>query len=179
MDNITNTIEILYQSETGQIFKYQMRQVNLDDIPTIVQMRYQMFLDMGFKADKFPANILDIWKNYFFTHIGDNSYIGWLVVYFEDSKDEMIPIAGGGLVLDDHPPGPYNLNGKIGYIMNLITLPEHRNRGIALKLMKFILDWLRTRNINLASLHASEMGKKMYEKLGFKSSNEMKLQLLP
>ena len=88
MDNINS---ILYQSQTGKKYQYHIRRVNLQDIPTIVQMRYQMFLDMGFLAEQFPLTIINIWIDYFFNHVGDNSYVGWLVVYKDDSSDQNIP----------------------------------------------------------------------------------------
>jgi len=37
----------------------------------------------------------------------------------------------GGAVIDQHPPGPGNLSGQIGYIMSLVTDPGYRRRGIA------------------------------------------------
>ena len=61
--------------------------------------------------------------------------------------------------------------------MNISVEPEYRNQGIAKELLKTILFYIKDKNITLVSLHASEMGKNLYEKVGFKPTNEMRLKL--
>jgi len=86
-------------------------------------------------------------------------------------------IASSGLVIHSIPPGPNNLIGKEGYIMSMYTHPEWRNKGVATKLMKCMFDFLRYQNIPIVSLHYTDIGKSVYESLGFTVSNEMKMKL--
>jgi GNAT superfamily N-acetyltransferase len=62
----------------------------------------------------------------------------------------------------------------VGYLMNLVTLPRYRRRGIARRIMRVMLAWLADQGIHTVALHASEMGRPLYQELGFKASNEMR-----
>ena len=54
------------------------------------------------------------------------------------------------------------------WIGMVITHPDHRGRGYARQLMQMALDYLAARGIRHILLDASEMGRPLYEKLGFK-----------
>jgi predicted GNAT family acetyltransferase len=62
-------------------------------------------------------------------------------------------------------------------IVNVYTEPDHRRRGLARRLMVTMLDWLRQEGYGTVSLHASDYGRALYESLGFRATNEMRLQL--
>ena len=62
-------------------------------------------------------------------------------------------------------------------IVNVYTEPAYRRRGLARRLMIAMLDWLRQQGYGTVSLHASDYGRPLYESLGFKVTNEMRLQL--
>jgi GNAT superfamily N-acetyltransferase len=60
----------------------------------------------------------------------------------------------------------------------MYTLPEHRGRGIATVLFERLLDEARERGYKKISLHATDMGRPIYEKFGFSGvDNEMELKL--
>jgi GNAT superfamily N-acetyltransferase len=62
-------------------------------------------------------------------------------------------------------------------IVNVYTEPAWRRHGLARGLMVAMLDWLRQEGYGTVSLHASDFGRPLYESLGFRSTNEMRLQL--
>ena len=149
-----------------------IRQAAVADIPDLVRLRRMMFETMGYD-DPAQLNTSDAAsESYFSAAIPAGSFRGWLAV---TSKD--ITIGCGGVVIDRHPPGPSNLSGRIGYIMNLVTDPDYRRRGIARRMMQVMLEWLAEQNIGCMSLHATEVGRPLYEKLGFVANNEMRLKL--
>ena len=75
------------------------------------------------------------------------------------------------------PPDPRNKRGIEAYIMNLYTLPEWRNQGIATKLMEEIFTFVKKKGINLIRLHTTEGARSTYEKVGFiEVDNEMELR---
>jgi ribosomal protein S18 acetylase RimI-like enzyme len=80
------------------------------------------------------------------------------------------------VVIDQHPPGPANLSGQIGYIMNLVTDPGYRRQGIARRVMETMLVWLAQQGIYRVTLHATKVGRSLYEELGFVPSNELQLE---
>jgi ribosomal protein S18 acetylase RimI-like enzyme len=87
--------------------------------------------------------------------------------------DEGEPIASIGLVVHSVPPGPSNLAGTEGYVMNLVTLPPWQRRGIARALLAHVLDVLRAEGVPVVSLHASGDGRDLYEELGFSVRDEL------
>ncbi len=80
----------------------------------------------------------------------------------------------GGLVnvigeLDGEPVavGSLWVSGTTGGLYNIATLESARGRGIGFALTARLLDLAREQGCRQAILHASEMGKPVYERLGF------------
>ncbi|MCA9836526.1 MAG: GNAT family N-acetyltransferase [Trueperaceae bacterium] len=74
--------------------------------------------------------------------------------------------------------GPYPMvfqkdKRQYGYIWGVYVTPEERGKGIARTLTQACTDYLRDIACTKVVLHASPMGKPVYEKLGFVPSNEM------
>ena len=67
---------------------------------------------------------------------------------------------------------------KYGYIWGVYVTPQARGRGVAKGLTNACIDYLKSVGCTRVHLHASPMGRPVYEKLEFKSSNEMYLDLL-
>ena len=70
------------------------------------------------------------------------------------------------LSISVRPPNPRYSNGMSGYISNVYTNPIYRRRGIAQDLMEQTIR--KAEIIGLCSLEliASDMGRKLYEKIG-------------
>jgi GNAT superfamily N-acetyltransferase len=150
---------------------YRVRRATLGDIPALVAYRRAMFESMGIQ----DSALLDVMCGKMNTYLGiampTNEYVGWV------AEVEGRPIASGGVVIHNLPPGPRNLDGREGYIMNVYTVPEWRGHGVATAIMQVIMEYLSGLHIPVATLHASEAGRPIYEKLGFRSTNEMRLAL--
>lgn len=148
-----------------------VRRATLGDIPALVAYRRAMFESMGIQ----DSGLLDVMCGKMNTYLGiampANEYFGWV------ADVEGRTIASGGVVIHSLPPGPRNLDGREGYIMNIYTVPEWRGKGVATAIMQAILDYLHDLNIPVATLHATDAGRPIYEKLGFKNTNEMRLAL--
>ena len=148
-----------------------IRLATVADIDDLVRLRRIMFQSMGYT----DVQVLDAGDvtaaAYFRETIPCGEFHGWLAVTPTGQA-----IGSGGAVIDRHPPGPSNLLGTSGYIMNVVTVPEFRQQGIAHQMMETILDWLSEQGIRRITLHASDMGHPLYQKLGFCASNEMRLE---
>lgn len=148
-----------------------VRQATVSDIPDLVRLRRVMFESMGFD-DPAQLDAADAAAAaYFAKAVPVEEFYGWLAVTSTD-----VAVGSGGVVIDQHPPGPSNLSGQIGYIMNLVTIPSHRCRGIARRIMQAMLKRLAEQNIRRVTLHATEEGQPLYQELGFVDSNEMRLK---
>lgn len=66
---------------------------------------------------------------------------------------------------------------KYGYIWGVYVEPDFRHQGIAQRLTEQAIAYLKELGCTRATLHASPAGKPVYERLGFISSNEMRLDL--
>ena len=149
-----------------------IRQATVADVPDLVRLRRTMFEAMGFD-DPAQLDAADAAAEaYFSENIPAGSFHGWLAV-----TSTGVAVSSGGVVIDQHPPGPSNLLGRIGFIMNVVTVPDYRRRGIARRIMQIMLKWLADQDIRRVVLHATEMGRPLYEELGFVNSNEMRLSL--
>jgi GNAT superfamily N-acetyltransferase len=102
-------------------------------------------------------------------------YIGWLASPVD--KPEVI-VGGAGVQLQPILPRPVEVStigeGRQGTIVNVFTEPQWRRRGIAGLLVKEIIVWSRSEQIDRLILHASDEGRSIYERLGFNASNEMR-----
>jgi GNAT superfamily N-acetyltransferase len=85
--------------------------------------------------------------------------------------------AGAGLWLMDWPPHMIGNGARRGNILNVYTQESFRRRGLARHLMEAILLWCREKSIDTVILHASPDGRSLYDALGFKATNEMRIQL--
>jgi GNAT superfamily N-acetyltransferase len=147
-----------------------IRKATTIDIPEIVKQRRLMFEAMGFE-DTHKLHLTEEASFNFFTEkISCDMFHGWVAV----TNTGRI-VCNAGLIIDQHPPGPNNLSGKIAYVFNLFTLPDFRRQGIARKIMQTILEWTRELGIIVLTLHATEEGENLYKSLGFIGSTEMYL----
>jgi len=66
----------------------------------------------------------------------------------------------------DHP------NGKRAHLMNVYTHSDYRKKGIASKMVELLIEEAKKYGASEISLDASDMGRPVYKKLGFKESEE-------
>lgn len=62
--------------------------------------------------------------------------------------------------------------GKRAHLMNVYTNQDYRRKGIAMKMMEMLIIEARDRGVTEISLDATESGRPLYEKCGFKASDE-------
>jgi GNAT superfamily N-acetyltransferase len=99
-------------------------------------------------------------------------YGGWI------AETAGAPVGGLGLMEIDWPPHPLHpTQDRRGYILNVFVEPEHRGRGVAGELMRLAREEGRRRGLEMMVLHATAMGRPMYEKLGWTQTAEMSLSL--
>lgn len=157
---------------------FTLRLATADDIPTMARHRRRMFEDMGDSDAELLAKMEPEFKQWVRKKLKSNEYLGWFAIDPETGE-----IAGGAaLWLTPWIPGP---NAAIGgpvpgvrpYLLNVYTEPDYRRRGAARFLVTSIIEWCRQQGFNRMILHASDEGRPLYESLGFKGTNEMRLDL--
>ncbi len=146
---------------------YTTRMAAVEDADIIAQQRRAMFEDMGMTVADESVTLFNAWVRGKMTK-GD--YLGWFITLPDGDV-----IAGAGLWLIEWPPTPMDVATTRGYILNMFVHPDYRHQGLARRLMDTILAYCAEQRIRVILLHASSKGRPLYESLGFKATNEMRL----
>lgn len=155
-----------------------LRRATGGDALVVARHRVAMFRDMGTLPAEQGPPLARAAEAYFRRALPAESYVGWLAAP-ERNPSEVV--AGAGIHLREMIPR-LRLDrrgvdlGPQGLIVNVYTEPAWRRRGIAELLMREILRFTKERGIDNVVLHASAEGRSLYEKLGFKQTNEMRLE---
>lgn len=152
--------------------EFYIRTATVEDAALIAHHRRAMFADMG-NTDLARLEAMEaefaVWVR---EKLARKEYLGWFVI---DEGGEVV--AGAGLWLMDWPPHIVGQSTRRGNILNVYTRADYRRRGLARRLMNTILDWCRANTVDTVILHASAEGRALYESLGFKTTNEMRIKL--
>ena len=108
-------------------------------------------------------------REYFLEAMPQGSFIAWLA----KSGDKVV--ATSGMVMWKIPPNNSIKNGKLGYILNMYTVPEARGQGICTTLLEKLIDEAKALGLNRVHLHASKMGEPIYRKRGFREPGDVEL----
>ncbi len=150
----------------------RIRTATLDDIEIVVRHRCSMFRDMGHRDEAAIDAMAQAFRHWVRRKMEDDEYLAWFAV-----DDDGTVTAGAGLWLMDWPPHMIGPGSRRGNILNVYTNPEHRRQGFAHELMQTVLQWCEANGIRAVILHASKGGRALYEKLGFRPTNEMRIEL--
>ena len=155
---------------------FDLRLATVDDIPVLVNHRRRMFEDIY--ADKAVAHdpahydaMDDAYAAILRYEIPSGSTQAWVI------EDSGVIAASGALKFTDWLPRPDGQRRGLVYVHSVYTVPEYRRHGLARRLLKAMIDYCRDNGWPRITLHASDFGRGLYEDLGFKPTNEMRLVL--
>jgi GNAT superfamily N-acetyltransferase len=151
---------------------FTIRRASTDDLTTLVEHRRGMFYDMGYRDHASMDAMALKFRPWLLKQMDAGEYLAWLVV----APDGAIA-AGTGLWLMDWPPHMIGSGVRRGNILNVYTMEKFRRRGLARQLMEVAIQWCRENRVDTVILHASPDGRKLYESMGFTSTNEMRVRL--
>jgi GNAT superfamily N-acetyltransferase len=160
--------------------RFDVRAARPADAAIIAWHRARMFQDMG----DVPPELFDELRTTSQAYIGEalarHEYVGWLA---SPAGDPEIVVAGAGAQLRrafPHmlklPDGPAVAQGRHAIVLNVFTEPEWRRQRLAELLVRQVIAWAREEQLDRLVLHASPQGHALYERLGFKGTNEMRFQ---
>ncbi len=147
-----------------------VRAATIDDLETVLRHRHAMFAEMGFSEASLAAMDREALP-YFARAFQEGTYHHWFVDHLGHTA------AGAGISVIPFYPGPRDPRPQRAWMLNVYTEPEIRRQGMAGRVVEAAIDWCRASGIGSVYLHASELGRPLYERLGFVSSNEMRLEL--
>ena len=132
------------------------------DIPQLCKLRLAYF-DEEFgtlPADK-TAAIKAHLPAYFTAHLGRDC-----IAAAAEAEDGTL-VSNALLTVIEKPANPFFPCGRSGYVLGVFTEPDYRGQGLATQIMALILQEAKRLQLDTVTLSASDMGKGIYEKLGF------------
>ncbi len=147
----------------------EIRKANYNDIAELTKIRTDLLKECAEDGINGIEQLLyDKTNTYFIENIPNGNFVSYIAI------DNGQIVATSGLCFYSVPPSHSNISGMVAYIMNMYTKPEYRKRGLAMKLLDCVVNEAKARGCMNITLNASEMGKPIYKKYGFKDvDNDM------
>ena len=141
-----------------------IRLATLDDMQTYIRARFDYFAAEGWAVtDEWRRDILPQLRGYYRMHLNKDFFVS-----FAETDGEVASVAF--LTICEMPANISTPTGKYGRILNVLTYPEHRRKGYSTQALGLLIQKAKDENLSCLQLSASDMGKPLYEKLGFKPS---------
>jgi len=141
----------------------KFRKATIDDMDQLIILRKKQLVDEGIAPN---ADIDTELAAFFKKKLGDGTLIQWLA---EDNEEI---IAASAVVFYEFPPSYTNKTGKKAYITNMYTKEEYRGQGIGTNMLDRAVNEAKDAGISKIWLGASELGRPVYKKYGFKETDE-------
>jgi GNAT superfamily N-acetyltransferase len=148
----------------------------IDDVDVLVKHRRWMVEDIAASRSHVtdPSRMCameKVYKEHVLTGLADGTIHSWVAL--ADGK------VVASVTVSSLPWPPIDIPGSERNVLlhSLYTLREYRRRGIARQLMTAASDWCTQEHIYSIFLGASEEGRPLYESMGFKALNHMRLVL--
>lgn len=144
-----------------------IREAQLGDLEQLVELRMRFFTEMQeITAPEAEPALRAATLDYFKKAFDDGMTKTWVAL----STGEIVATAS--LALFHRPPYLGNLEGKEAYLLNVYTIPNFRRRGISAQLLEQVTYHATHNGIRKMWLHASEPGRPLYERFGFRTNNK-------
>ncbi|MDE6501901.1 MAG: GNAT family N-acetyltransferase [Ruminococcus sp.] len=141
----------------------KIEKADLKDINELVQIRIEYLTeDYGSLTEIQYEKIRNQLPVYYQNHLNKD-----LFVYVV--KSEKI-ISCCFLLVSEKPANPNFINGKIGTVLNVYTKPDFRKKGIAGKIMEFLISDAKKMKLDFVELKATDNGYSLYKSVGFEDS---------
>ena len=139
------------------------------DIPQLTQLRIDFLKvgqpDMSEETEKtLKANI----TAFFEKHLNKDSVV---FIARDDSADGKI-VSTAILNIIEEPANTSYIHGRVGEVNSVYTIPEYRRRGIALQIIKNLVEYSKKNQIDRVDLKATKMGAPVYLKAGFEITED-------
>ena len=155
---------------------FTVRRAGATDIPLLSRHRAAMFRDMGQLHAHQEDTLAQATASYLRAALPRGEYLAWVA---EATGPPLTTIGGAGVQLRPILPRPRTDADELelgpeAIVLNVYVEPAWRRRGVGNALMRAILTTLAERGIRRIVLHASTHGRRLYERLGFEPTNEMR-----
>lgn len=159
-------------SVSRRVPRYRLRPARLKDLGVLLAHRRGMWEGMAVLKPGAPDATEERCRRWIRQRLKNGRVVGFVI----EAAPRTIVASGCLWIQDIHPrpgfPGP-----RYPYLMSMYTEPAHRGRGLATRIVRAALRWSRGRGYHRITLHASDAGRPLYQRLGFYDGKEMRLDL--
>ncbi|MDR0947291.1 MAG: GNAT family N-acetyltransferase [Ruminococcus sp.] len=147
-------------------------EADISMLNTLIEFRLNYLNSIKSLTDEQKSAVILQLKDYFPRRLGTDCHCFLLYV-------DGVCVSSVYFIDCEKPAGTKFINGKTAMLMNVVTLPEHRKKGYASKLLEHVIEFAKQRGISCIDLSATEMGQPLYKKHGFycRGNSEMRLQI--
>jgi GNAT superfamily N-acetyltransferase len=150
---------------------FRVRRAALEDLDVLVAQRRRMFEDMGgFGAEEHAVGDRE-YRRWVRRLMPKGEFVAWIV------EAGGRAVAGGAVWLQERQPRPGRAAQKAPYLLSMFTEPPFRGRGLASMIVRTAARWAAREGYDFMTLHGSREGRRVYAKLGWKRTWEMRLSL--
>lgn len=147
-----------------------IRQASEADAETLVDLRERMLVELEADDRERLADLRARSLEWLANAMPDGEATGWLA-----ERDGRV-VGGVSLTLLETQPQYRSPSGRLASVYGLFVEPDERGHGTATALVRAALDFARSRDVDLVTLHAADKARPLYERLGFTPTKEMRLQ---
>lgn len=143
-----------------------IRMATIDDIDSLVEFRIRLLNEVNNNVEKYDWDkYLELLKTFYYDSLSNGKVIAFLV------EENSTIVATSMMCFYNIIPQLYNLDGKMALLTDLYTIPEYRNQGFGMDLLNNIMECAKKMGYVKIVLNATDSGRKLYDKYGFKNIN--------
>jgi GNAT superfamily N-acetyltransferase len=148
-----------------------IRPARQDELSSLLDMRHAMILELD---DTDLDNTRPEWRARFGRFVNELADDDKMTFFVAELDGNLIGM-GGVYQLRNHSSEIYGRPSA--YVTSVYVFPEHRRNGIARRITQSAIQWAREHGCVVVRLRASDIGRRVYETLGFTPTEEMELTL--
>jgi GNAT superfamily N-acetyltransferase len=162
-------------TESIQRPEMNFREATGNDIPQLAIHHRRMFEEIwGKRGQMIEASkserMEEVYRLKLEQQFADGTCKAWVI---ENNNSLM---ASGAITIVSFVPTPDDFSHQVGYLHSMYTEKAFRRNRFANRIVERIIEYCKTKGIKRVILIASEAGKPIYERIGFRSAPEtMKL----
>lgn len=151
----------------------KIRMAVKDDVDSLIRLRFDYFATENWEITSEERNRMSSrLRQYYEAHLNRDFF----AALAEEEGGEIVSTAF--LVIVEKPANLSWPTGKTGLILNVLTKSDYRKKGYATKIMTSLIERAKQHEVSYIELSASEMGKPLYEKLGFRETEPSQFQAM-